>query len=56
VRNGYETDGVFEVKYQTEDGKKRTATYYAESKSEAQKLFNAEKEPGERLLSVKKVG
>lgn len=51
----HETDGVFEIKYQDENGKKRTAKYYAESKAEAQKLFNSEKEPGEKLLSVKKV-
>jgi hypothetical protein len=52
----HETDGMFEVKYQDENGKKRTTTYYAESKSEAQRMFNSEKEPGEKLLSVKKIG
>jgi hypothetical protein len=52
----HETDGMFEVKYQDENGKKRTTQYYAESKAEAQKMFNADREPGEKLLSVKKIG
>jgi hypothetical protein len=52
----HETDAMFEIKYLDENGKKRTTQYYAESKSEAQRLFNEDKEPGEKLLSVKKVG
>ena len=51
----HETDGMFEIKYQDENGKKRTMQVYAESKSEAQRTFNAEKEPGEKLLSVRKI-
>ena len=51
----HETDGMFEIKYMDENGKKRTMTVYAESKSEAQREFNADKEPGDKLLSVKKI-
>jgi hypothetical protein len=51
----HETDGMFEIKYIGEDGKKHTMQVYAESKSEAQREFNADKEPGEKLLSVKKI-
>lgn len=52
----HETDGMFEITYMGEDGKKHTTKVYAESKSEAQREFNADKEPGEKLLSVKKIG
>jgi hypothetical protein len=56
MKMGYrETDSVFEIKYQDENGSKKTVQYDAVSKAEAQKLFNAEKEPGEKLLSVKKI-
>ena len=51
-----ETDGIFEIKYQDENGKTRTATYEAESKADAKRLFNMDKEPGEKLLSVKSIG
>ena len=51
-----EADSIFEIKYQDENGKIRTTTYEAESKAEAKRLFNADKEPGEKLLSVRSVG
>lgn len=51
----HESEAVFEVKYQDENGNKCTMKIYAESKSEAQREFNAEKEPGDKLLSVKKI-
>ena len=47
--------GMFEIKYKDEFGKTKTTKVYADSKSDAQREFNAEKEPGERLLSVKKI-
>jgi hypothetical protein len=52
----HETDGVFEIKYQDSFGKTHTTTYEAESKSEAKKMFNMDKEPGEKLLSVRSIG
>lgn len=52
----HESEAMFEVKYMDENGKKHTMTVYADSKSEAQREFNNEKEPGEKLLSVKKIG
>ena len=51
----HETDAMFEIKYLDENGNKRTMQIYAESKSEAQREFNNEKEPGEKLISVKKI-
>ena len=52
----FEDEGdVFEVHYKDSDGRKHVATYYAESKKEAQKLFNSEKDRGDTVLFVKKV-
>ena len=50
-----EDGGMFEIKYKDEFGKTRTTKVYADSKSDAQREFNADKEPGEKLLSVKKI-
>ena len=51
----YEDDSMFEVHYKDENGRKHVATYEAESKKDAQKQFNSEKEPGDVLLFVKKI-
>ena len=51
----YEDDSMFEVHYKDENGGKHVSTYYAESKKDAQKQFNSEKEPGDVVLFVKKV-
>lgn len=51
----HETEAMFEIKYMDVDGNKRTMKICAESKSEAQREFNMEKDPGEKLISVKKI-
>ena len=48
-------DSLFEVHYKDENGRKHVSTYYAESKKDAQKQFNSEKENGDVVLFVKKV-
>lgn len=52
----YEEDGsTFEVHYKDENGRKRSRSYWAESKKDALKQFNAEKEPEDVVMFVKKV-
>ena len=49
-----EDDAMFEVHYKDADGRKHVSTYYAESKKDAQRQFNAEKEPDDVVLFIKK--
>ena len=52
----YNDEGsMYEVHYKDENGKKHSMTYYAESKKDALQQFNAEKEPGDVMLFVKKI-
>lgn len=52
----YDEDGrMFEVHYKDKNGKKHSQTYYADSKKDALKQFNLEREPGDVMMFVKEI-
>lgn len=52
----YDDDGsMFEIHYKDVNGRKHSKTYWADDKKDAQKQFNAERDPGDVMLFVKKV-